>query len=166
MQLRDLFDEVSRGDSRVIPLELQQLLRRDLDVSSDWRSAEDLLLTAREQLPQQLEVLVALYKLYAYSNRFDDALQVIDETLALASQQAGFAADWRQLDENSAAWNPARGALRTYLYSLKATGFVRLRRGDLNEAWTVLLKLQQLDPMDQVGGSVVRDMAERLLDDD
>ena len=166
MQLRDLFDEVSRGDARVIPLELQQLLRRDLDVSSDWRGAEDLLLTARERLPQQLEVLVALYKLYAYSNRFDEALQVIDDTLALAAGQAGFTADWRQLDESSAAWTPARGALRTYLYSLKATGFVRLRRGDLGQAWEVLLKLQQLDPMDQVGGSVVRDMAERLLEDD
>ena len=60
----------------------------------------------------------------------------------------------------------ATGATRLYLYSLKATGFVQLRKGNVQAALAVLQKLRELDPMDQVGGSVVWEMAQRLLDSD
>ena len=164
MQLRDLFDEMPVNPGAVIPLEIEQLLRSDLDVKEDWQQAEQLLLRARSALPGQLEVLVALYKLYAYSNRFDESLQIIDEVLLSAASTAGFDPDWRKLDSGSAAWRPASGAIRKYLYSLKATGFVSLRRGDIDKAHQVLMKLQELDPQDQVGGSVVLEMANSLLE--
>ena len=56
----------------------------------------------------------------------------------------------------------AAGNDRLYLYSLKALGFVRLRRGNVDGATRVLDELARLDPQDQVGGSVVADMAERV----
>ena len=164
MQLRDLFDETPVNTDAVIPMALQQLLRSDLDVKDDWQRAENTLLQALAALPDQIEVRIALYKLYAYSNRFDESLQHIGEVLARTAVQAGFDADWRNLDAHSVCWNPARGAVRFYLYSLKATGFVRLRRGDLELAYEVLSKLLELDPLDQVGGSVVFEMAERLIE--
>lgn len=164
MQLRDLFDELPVAGSGVIPLAMQQLLREDLDVASDWHGAEQLLLRARQALPEQLEIMVALYKLYAYSNRFDEALRIIDQVLEQAAGMAGFDCDWRRLTADSADWHNAKGAVRVYLYSLKATGFVRLRRGDIRIAYDVLCKLVQLDPQDQVGGSVVLDMAERVME--
>lgn len=145
-----------------MPLALEQLLRQDLDVKDDWQQAEQLLQRARQALPGRLEILVALYKLYAYSNRFDEALEVIDEVLNTAATKMGFNPDWRYLHSDSASWQPATGAVRLYLYSLKASGFVRLRRGDVRVAFDVLSKLLELDPHDQVGGSVVYEMADRL----
>lgn len=166
MEIRDLFDELTAESGDVLPLELQRLLREPLDVCEDWQRAEDLLLKARALLPNRIEVLVALYKMYAYSNRHDESLQLIDEALAMAAVQAGIEADWRQLDSHSTEWNPASGALRLYLYSMKARGFVLLRKTQVADAWEVLSKLMLLDADDQVGGRVVYEMAERLREDE
>jgi hypothetical protein len=116
-------------------------------------------------MPAKLEILVALYKMYAYSNRFDESLQRINQVLQLSSEQMGFASDWRELEPGE-RWHNVSGATRLYLYSMKATGFVQLRNGNVNAAVEVLTKLEQLDPLDQVGGSVVMEMAQRLLEAD
>tara|TARA_Y100001970_G_C13473724_1_gene480972 strand:- start:345 stop:500 length:156 start_codon:yes stop_codon:yes gene_type:complete len=47
---------------------------------------------------------------------------------------------------------------------MKALGFVSLRVGNIPLATAVLEKLLELDPADEVGGSVVYDMAQSLLD--
>lgn len=164
MQLRDLFDEFPVGKGEVVPLALQQLLKASLNVNEDWQRAEQLLLDTRKLLPERLEILVALYKMYAYSNRFDESLELIDEVLNRAAVEGGFSSDWRSLNSDSAAWHEARGAVRFYLYSMKARGFVLLRKGKIEQAHTVLQKLCELDARDQVGGSVVFDIAERLLE--
>lgn len=164
MQLRDLFDELPAVDDAVIPLAMQQLLRQDLNVKEDWQQAEHLLLRARAALPEQLEIQIALYKLYAYSNRFEESLQIINEVLATVAKAEGLAADWQSLNADSACWHPASWRLRYYLYSLKASGFVNLRRGEIDSALNVLTKLLELDPMDQVGGSVVLELAEGIRD--
>lgn len=166
MQLRELFNEFPVPSGDVIPLALQQLLCEPLDVGHDWQRAEQLLQDARAHMPQRLEIPVALYKMYAYSNRFDEALALINEVLLRAAVQDHFSADWRQLDNDSTPWQQASGARRFYLYSLKATGFVCLRKGDIAQAQAVLEKLQLLDPLDQVGGSVVLEMAQRILEQD
>jgi len=166
MQLRDLFDEFPVGKGEVVPLALQQLLKTSLDVHEDWRRAEQLLLATRELLPDRLEIQVALYKMYAYSNRFEASLALIDEVLGRAAAQGGFSAAWQRLEMSSAAWAEARGAVRFYLYSMKARGFVLLRQGEVEQAYAILRKLHELDPKDQVGGSVVLDIAERLLEQD
>ncbi|TGD75082.1 hypothetical protein E4634_03470 [Mangrovimicrobium sediminis] len=165
MQLRDLFADLPHASAAVVPLELQQLLREDLDASADWERAEALLQRAQDAMPGRLETRIARYKLYAYSNRFEQALALIEEVLASAAQGAGFSADWRSLHSGSAAWHPAEGDVRHYLYTLKAMGFVHLRRGDIDGALAVLEKLRELDPQDQVGGSVVHDIACGLRDD-
>ena len=164
MQLRELFNEFPIEDGGVVTLALQQLLREPLNVSHDWRRAEQILQQARDLMPERLEVPVALYKMYAYSNRFEEALAVIDEVLYQAAEEGGFVADWRQLDDDNTPWRQAAGARRFYLYSMKATGFVCLRKGDIAGACAVLEKLLRLDPLDQVGGSVVYDMAQLILD--
>lgn len=172
MQVRELFNELPLAPNTVVPLALQQLLRAELDVTQDWSQAEQRLLAARAELPQQLELGVALYKLYAYSNRFDEALSMIDSVLTEAAGRLAISADWRDLEAPAIVANllrqPISGPYRCYLYSLKATGFVQLRRGEVDVAWRVLNLLQQLDPQDEVGSSVVREMAERIreLDQD
>ena len=164
MQLRELFDEFPMGAGEVVPLALQQLLKEPLNVNEDWQRAERLLLDARTMLPERLEILVALYKMYAYSNRFDESMVLIDEVLRRAAGLGDFPTDWNLLCHDSANWGEATGAVRFYLYSMKAKGFVLLRKAEVTQAYAVLKKLCELDRKDLVGGSVVLDMAERILD--
>jgi tetratricopeptide (TPR) repeat protein len=166
MQLRDLFDEFPLIKDEAYPLVLQNLLREDLDVYKDAQRTERLLLEARALLPGRLEILIALYKMYAYAYRMEESLALVDEVLARAAAQGGFSADWRQLKPDSARWSPAQGMARVFLYSLKARGFVLMRKGELPQAVEVLAKLDELDPQDQVGGSVVLQMAKRLQEDE
>jgi Flp pilus assembly protein TadD len=48
---------------------------------------------------------------------------------------------------------------RVYLFSLKALGVVRLRRGRVADAERVLTKLLELDPQDEIGGRNFLDIA-------
>lgn len=164
MQLSDLFDEFPIHGGDVIPITVQKLLREDLNACDDWQRAEELLLSARKLMPDRLEITVALYKMYAYTNRHPEALALIHEALEQSAKRSGFPAAWQSLDRDSADWHEATGNERFYLYSMKAQGFVLLRMGKVDEAAAVLQKLEELDPLDQVGGSVVRQMAERLLE--
>ena len=166
MQLRDLFDEFPLVKDDAYPIVLQNLLKEDLDVYRDVQRTERLLLEARALLPERLEILIALYKMYAYSYRTEESLALIDEVLERAAAQGGFSADWYQLQSDSTCWSPAQGVARVYLYTLKARGFVLMRKGELLQAIEVLHKLEELDPLDQVGGSVVRQMADRLWEDE
>ena len=165
MQLRDLFSEFSFNDDKVIPLALQQLLREPLNIAEDWQRTEQLLLAAKKVLPEQLEISMALYKMYAYSNRFEDSLAMIELVLQQAATEAGFNEDWRQLSPGDVDASPPDRFTRYYLYSMKAWGFVNLRMGNIDEAMAVLEKLLALDPGDEVGGSVVYSIAEGLIEE-
>jgi hypothetical protein len=49
---------------------------------------------------------------------------------------------------------------------LKALSFIRLRQSDVEGAETILKKLRELDPTDQVGGSVLQELATAMGDID
>ena len=165
MQLRELFDEFPfKAD--VIPITVQKLLNEPLDVLEDWARAESLLVAARNILPDRPEPLVALYKLLAYSNRFEEALAVINDALELTAQKGGFSAQWQSLDIANPPWTCIDDNVRCFLYSLKATGFVYIRQGRVTEAHEILGKVLKLDPFDLVGASVLFDITSRLTDDD
>jgi len=80
--------------------------------------------------------------------------------LLSAAMQGGFNADWRTLKADSADWHNNAGAAHFYLFSLKALGFIRLRRGDKTESAAILAKMSEIDPDDSVGASVIRSIAE------
>lgn len=162
MLIRELFSDAPLNTDVLVSLDLQRLLHEPLNISSDWGRAEQLLLRVVNRMPEQLELKIALYKMYAYAGRFDQSRALIYQVLEQAANRAGFHTDWRHLSVTSAHWENARGAVRLYLYSLKALGFVSLRAGNIPLAHDVLSKLMELDIQDEVGGSVVYDMAESL----
>ncbi|WP_296983939.1 MULTISPECIES: hypothetical protein [unclassified Thalassolituus] len=164
MLIRDLFGDAPLSEEDKSSLDIQRLLREPINIQQDWQRAEQLLLGAVRKMPQRLEVKIALYKMYAYANRFDASRELIFKVLEQAASQVGFEPDWRSLTINSVDWSKPAGATRLYLYSMKALGFVSLRVGNIPLATAVLEKLLELDPADEVGGSVVYDMAQSLLD--
>jgi tetratricopeptide (TPR) repeat protein len=115
--------------------------------------AELSLLRAHLLAPDNLTVLVGLYRYYFYQHRLDDALQVAERAMALSGRHLGLPNDWNLIDETrlgSAAAN-SFGLLRFYLLALKAASVVLLRLGRIDASRARLSKLAALDSRDQLG---------------
>lgn len=124
--------------------------------------AESNLRRALSEEPEQLEVYMALYKLYCYRGRFDEAEEVTRDVLARAARQAGIPYEgqdgWRGLERGATDWSRYDGPARLMLYSLKALAFIKLRQLRPIESCEILSLLNRIDPEDRVGASVVRDL--------
>lgn len=142
------------------------LSQEPLGVFNQWQRVEDLLCTAQQQLPQQLSLSEALYKLYAYSNQFEKTLFYIQWVLSQSSKECQLPIDPLLACDEHIQRQPLTRAARYYLYALKAYAFVALRQGLLTQAQQLVNQLTHLDPLDQVGGSVVAQLAERMVEDD
>ena len=70
---------------RDIPADVNVLLQQAAASTNDFNTAERALLAARALAPEQLEVLIALYKLYFYRGFTDAAEQVVLEALSTAA---------------------------------------------------------------------------------
>jgi hypothetical protein len=103
--------------------------------------------------PHELDAYIALYKHHFQSAQYREAEKAVWATLREAARQGGFTRNYRRLTSESADWLNDKSVSRLYLFSLKALGVIRLRRGRIRLAESVLSKLLQLDPQDEIGGS-------------
>ncbi|GMU47258.1 MAG: (2Fe-2S) ferredoxin domain-containing protein [Pseudomonadales bacterium] len=133
-------------------------------LATDAGATERRLEQAARADPGALAVHFARYKFLFHRNRLAEAEAATRDGLAAAAAQGGFAADWRALSRAAAPWSPAAGPARFYLFSLKALAFIRLRRGDPEQSRTLLDKLAELDPDDQVGAEVIRALHRGAID--
>lgn len=122
--------------------------------------AEQRLLQAYFRAPEQLSVLVGLYRYYFYQHRMDDALLVAERTLAVTAHRLGLVDGWRgighvQLGE---AVMRSMGLLRFHLLALKASAVVLLRLGRLAEAHERLSKIVAVDTRDLFGVTPLLDL--------
>ncbi|EIJ41098.1 hypothetical protein BegalDRAFT_0175 [Beggiatoa alba B18LD] len=159
MSISYLFPDDTVLFGQNIPPEIDLLLQQAVKAYDNTEESERLLWQAQQMKPEQLEVYIALYKFYFYKYRLDEARRVAELSLAMCAKVGGFDADWTHLTIDSANWSNPEGAERVYLYTLKALSFIRLRQLRFADADQVLTKLQELDPLDQVGSSVLRDVA-------
>lgn len=126
--------------------------------------AEVSLLRAHLLAPENLTVLVGLYRYYFYQHRLDDALHVAERSMQLSGRYLGLPADWQQLDENclgSAASNSI-GLLRFYLLALKAASVVLLRLGRIADSRLRLTKLAALDSRDHLGAGKLLEVVDEF----
>lgn len=121
-------------------------------------SALQALGAARETAPDRLEVLVALYKFHCYRGDIRKARDFVFQALIKSARQGGFSHDWTALTADCGDWGDPRGPGRVFIYSLKALAFIRLRENDLEGAAEILDALRRLDPLDQTGADVIRDL--------
>lgn len=156
-------DEVHFG-FELAPVINASLQRAAMMVASK-KEALKALLEANNSAPDQLEVLIALYKFYFYQGEIEQAEDLVFQTLIKASLQGGFSHKWETLTTECADWNSLRGPERIYLYSLKALAFIRLRQEDLRNTEAILDVLEQLDPNDQVGAEVIRSLLSAIREE-
>ena len=169
MLLQDLIEEpevLLQTLPEPVAAQWRILSQEPLGVFTQWDRAEQLLCEAQKQLPHQLSLAEALYKLYAYSNQFEKALFFIRWVFHVSSKKCALPADPLQTGPEHTWYAPLTRDARYYLYAVKAYAFVTLRQGLLNDAYALVQKLALLDPKDQVGGSVVAALAQRLMDEE
>jgi hypothetical protein len=140
-------------------------LQRAASLISSREASSEALIQAEQIAPEQIEVLIARYKFHFYQGETEIAEDLVLKALALAAQQGNFNQDWYQLDANSADWQYPRGAGRFFLYSLKALAFIRLRQDKPGEAESILQALSRIDPDDQVGANVIRDLLDAVVEE-
>ena len=145
-----------------IPAEVNNLLQAAVAASPvDQNRAETLFLQAQALDSHCLQTYFALYKFYFFQKRLIDAEQIVLAGLEESARQGGFPNDYQQLAGNLQQWNLYTNECSLfYLYTLKALAFIRLRLGLTLEAQLILSTLQQLDPKDLSGASVIMDLAE------
>ncbi len=126
--------------------------------------AEFSLLRAHLLAPENLSVLVGLYRYYFYQHRLADALVVAERAMQLSGRHLGLPTDWNLLDETrlgSAAAN-SFGLLRFYLLALKAASVVLLRLGQIADSRARLIKLASLDSRDQLGAGKLLEVVDEF----
>ncbi|MET0116837.1 MAG: hypothetical protein ABW090_05390 [Sedimenticola sp.] len=145
--------------------EVNAHLQRAAMTVADRKTSLEALNEARRNAPDQLEVLVSLYKFHFYQGDTEKAQDIVFQALIKSSRQEGFSHNWNHLHADSADWSNPRSAARIYLYSLKALAFIRLRQNDIEDAESILAVLDRLDPLDRVGANVIRELLAGLLEE-
>ncbi|ODB95029.1 hypothetical protein A3197_16785 [Candidatus Thiodiazotropha endoloripes] len=140
-------------------------LQRAASLISSREASSEALLHAEQIAPEQIEVLIARYKFHFYQGETGIAEKLVIKSLCLAAKQGNFNQDWRQLNSSSADWDNPRGPERFYLNGLKALAFIRLRQEKPDEADSILRKLSLIDPADQVGANVIRDLLDAIVEE-
>jgi len=141
------------------PPRIEAILRQAANNYGDTTTAEFLLWTALKADQECLGSYFSLYKFYFYKRMLPDAEEVALLALETAACQGGFNPDWTQLEAQTCDWRRVDAPQHFYLFTLKALAFMRLRLGRAEESHQILAKLQELDPQDSVGASVIRDLA-------
>jgi hypothetical protein len=141
-------------------------LQRAASLISSKAASSQALRQAELIAPEQIEVLIARYKFHFYQGETETAEKLALKALKLAAEQGDFDQDWNQLQPQSTDWNDPRAPGRFYLYSLKALAFIRLRQNALEEAQSILKALARLDPLDQIGADVIRDLLDAISEEE
>lgn len=140
-------EDIFFGD---IPAEINALLQQGIAVHvSDPQLAENRFHEALTLRPDLLCSYRCLVKHYNRHRQFDNAITTVRAWLAEAVRQAGSPTDWNE-------WQDASSSM---LGALKAYAYVELRRGRKEVAQAAIARLQQLDPEDGTGVSVLAALA-------
>ena len=127
------------------------------------QTAEPNLLRAYFLAPDNLTVLVALYRYFYYQHRHRDALTVAERLTVIVGRRLGLRADWRRMDMDdlAGAVRVSMGLTRFLLFAIKAMGVLKLRMGDPSGAVECLAKVRELDSANRLGTGPLLQMARR-----
>ena len=153
------FDQTALYFDDPTPPEIEPLLHEAAACYGE-DMAESLLLRAYFLAPEQLVVLVALYRYYFYQHRLEDALIVADRAMTIVARRLDLPANWQNLHPEHIGHAVLRsmGLLRFYLMVLKATGYIHMRMGNAVVGQTMLQKLVEVDSHDRLGGKALLDV--------
>lgn len=161
------FDGQDLYFDKKMPAEVEHLI---LLASHTYGSteAEEYLRKAFFLAPDNLSVLVALYRYYYYQHDYESALTVAGHALKFSGREIDFPDDWQRLTMSHIGVGAIKSMsmVRFYLISLKAAGYISLRLAKYNEAQAMLNKVVELDAADRLGAAALLAVAQRNLQND
>lgn len=142
----------------------EQMLQRAAEAYPSVE-AEKLLLRLQSKLPNNLTIIVALYRFYYYQHRYLDALKIAARALDVSAQMMDLGTEWEHLTERHLGQGVfvSMGLIRFYMLGLKASAYLLMRIGEIEQAHARLKKIIELDPADQFGAAFLYAMAEKEL---
>ena len=151
------FDEpISVGD--------QALLDQAAEAYPETES-ENILRGLHQRLPENLSIIVALYRFYYYQHRYYDALEISAMAIAVSSKKLGLNVDWKGLTEDhlGSVVLVSLGLTRFYMLALKAAAYLYIRVGEIEQGYARLKRIVELDPADQFGANFLYKIAAREM---
>ncbi|MFV8818360.1 hypothetical protein [Haliea sp. E17] len=164
MDLQD-FDAQGLYFEKPMSAEVENLLATASDAYAEGR-AEPLLLQAFLLAPQNLTVLVAMYRFYYYQHRYRDAIDVAHRAMAAVAPDIYFPDEWAEINATNLANGVAQSftLVRFYLLALKGAAYLHLRLGEIESGVRMLNKVMELDVKDRLGaGALLRAMTPTAL---
>lgn len=128
--------------------------------------AEPYLDQARKLAPDNLVVLVAVYRFYYYQHRLEDAIQVAYRVMEIVGPEIGFPTHWRDLESAHLANGVMHSftRVRFYLLALKGAGYLKLRLGEIATGVEMLGTVVAFDSKDRLGAkSLLRAMGPAVV---
>ena len=131
-------------------------------LSYEEGEAEKPLLQAQADAPESLTVLVALYRFYYYQHRYQDALNTATMAMSQVSKRLGFPDSWEYLNLTILGYGVMKSMtlVRFYLLTLKGSGYLNLRLGNMQAGIEILEKVVELDTKDRLGASTLLQVVE------
>lgn len=158
MDLQDFDGEMLYFDAPE-PARVTELLQLASQHYSDG-TAETYLQKAYALAPDNLTVLVGLYRFYYYQHRYVDALDIAHIAMHTIAPQIEFPPHWSELDMNALGLGVlhSMGLVRFYLLALKGAGYLNLRLNCFEEGIAMLRKVRDLDAADRLGVKLLLDV--------
>jgi len=102
---------------------------------------------AERLAPDDLTVIVALYRHFYFEQAFEQALRIADRAMGQAARALNIPPDWTNLSHREIAQlsDEAMPLLRFYLWALKGRAYLLMRQGQFEAAIVPLEKLVELD---------------------
>lgn len=150
----------------MLPPAVQWELNAAAAAYRDDELAEQHLQRAFLLAPEHPAVHIGLYRFYFYKNRLREALAVAMRCLEKAARDNALPTEWHAVTPRFADFSSYAALPRFYLFTLKACAYLHMRLGELAAGEAMLAKLIELDPIDRLGGSVLRGVLQRMGEDD
>lgn len=159
MDLQDFESQIMYFEYET-PREVEELIKQSSEHYAEG-NAEEFLLRAFELAPENLTVLVALYRFYYYQHRLKEALGIAHHVLSVVAPQIDFPDYWGYLNMTILGCGLLKSftMVRFYLLCLKGAGYLNLRLGNTAEGVKMLNKVMELDTNDRLG---VRNLMQAL----
>jgi tetratricopeptide (TPR) repeat protein len=159
MDLQD-FEGQSMYFDDPIPKLAEDLIQQAADLYGE-DEAEKCLLKAYFLAPENLTVLVAMYRYYYYQHKYKDAISVAHRAMEVSSSRLNLPDKWQDLKFSHLGEGAiiSMGLLRFYLMALKGAGYLHLRDNNFEAGADILEKVVELDPHDRLRAAFLLDIA-------
>ena len=163
MDLHDFEGQAMYFDDST-PEEAEQLIEEAATLYGN-KEAENCLLKAYFIAPNNLSVLVAMYRYYYYQHKYDEAIEVAMRAMEVSGNKLCLPEKWQDLKlaHLGEAAIISMGLLRFYLMALKGAGYLNLRLGNMQAGTDMLRKVVEVDPNDRLRAAFLLDIALEVI---